>query len=259
VAGDFIGLDFSLGSQRSGISVTPLTNAEAIQWHPSLPDNGEERETGPIITNDRLDLSAEVVLTPALSSLSPVSGSTTGGNAVKIGGLNLDGATSVTFGSASASSFSVDSSNQITAIGPATGASTVDVRVTGPGGSSEPVSADKYTFTAPAACRWPLAAILPLVGSDTFRRTTVIGGLPGLDGHLNARALLTNRMGARSRMAGHTASVAAAIRGMSDAPGAVDSASSYRCLARRSLEGRAARKAAHRSLAGGAQVRPHSN
>jgi hypothetical protein len=70
---------------------------------------------------------------------------------VKISGLNLDGATGVTFGSTPASSFSVDSPTQITAIAPASAASTVDVRVTGPGGSSEVVSADKYTFTAPAA------------------------------------------------------------------------------------------------------------
>jgi hypothetical protein len=103
----------------------------------------------------RLQLNAEVVLTPVISSLAPASGSTTGGNAVKIGGLYLSGATGVTFGSIPASSFSVDSSNQITAIAPATVASKVDVRVTGPGGSSEAVSADKYTFTAPATTTNP--------------------------------------------------------------------------------------------------------
>lgn len=69
---------------------------------------------------------------------------------MKIAGKYLDGATSVTFGSTPASSFSVDSPNQITAIAPASAASTIDVRVNGPGGSSEVSPADRYTFTAPA-------------------------------------------------------------------------------------------------------------
>lgn len=68
-----------------------------------------------------------------------------------ISGRYLDGATGVSFGSTPASSFSVDFSSQITAIAPPGTASTVDVHVTGPGGSSEAVSADKYTFTPPAA------------------------------------------------------------------------------------------------------------
>jgi hypothetical protein len=67
----------------------------------------------------------------------------------------------VTFGSTPASSFSVDSSNQITAIAPASPASTVDVRVTGPGGSSEVGAGDRYTFTAPATTTTtPLAPVL---------------------------------------------------------------------------------------------------
>ena len=70
---------------------------------------------------------------------------------MKISGKYLDGATSVTFGSTPASSFSVDSSSQITAIAPASAASAVDVRVNGPGGSSEVSPADRYTFTGPSA------------------------------------------------------------------------------------------------------------
>jgi hypothetical protein len=67
---------------------------------------------------------------------------------VTITGKYLDGATSVTFGSAPASSFSVDSASQITAIAPPSAASAVDVRVSGPGGSSEITPADRYTFVA---------------------------------------------------------------------------------------------------------------
>ena len=61
----------------------------------------------------------------------------------------LDGATGVSFGSTPASSFSVDSPSLITAIAPASAAAIVDLRVTGPGGSSQVSPADRYTFTAP--------------------------------------------------------------------------------------------------------------
>jgi len=149
-AGDMVGVD--LGPSAPGKSVVgfdELTNAEVLVWVPELADfarepSEEQRE------NKHLELSAELVLTPVVSSLSPGSGSTTGGNAITISGKYLDGATRVSFGSTPASSFSVDSSNQITAIAPASAASTVDVRVTGPGGSSEVGAGDRYTFTAPA-------------------------------------------------------------------------------------------------------------
>ncbi len=154
-AGDLIGVDFPSEPLSGTIHREENASAETLVWHPALFDNGRELE--PARIGDVLAINADVVLTPVLSSLSPASGSTSGGNAVKISGLYLDGATGVTFGSTPASSFSVDSPTQITAIAPASAASTVDVRVTGPGGSSEVVSADKYTSTAPA----PTAAAGP--------------------------------------------------------------------------------------------------
>jgi hypothetical protein len=152
---DMIGVELVTGPNRSAVEDDPLESSEVLEWLPPLTNGEAGREPNRPEHGARVELNAEVVLRPVISSLAPASGSTTGGNAVKIGGLYLSGATSVTFGSAPASSFSVDSSNQITAIAPATGASTVDVRVTGPGGSSEAVSADKYTFTAPAATTNP--------------------------------------------------------------------------------------------------------
>jgi hypothetical protein len=148
---DMIGVELVTGPNRSAVEDDPLEFSEVLEWSPPLTNGEAAREPDRTEHGARVELNAEVVLRPVISSLAPTSGSTTGGNAVKIGGLYLDGATGVTFGSTPASSFSVDSSNQITAIAPASGPSTVDVRVTGPGGSSEAVSADKYTFTAPAA------------------------------------------------------------------------------------------------------------
>ncbi|GGD98301.1 hypothetical protein GCM10010911_66370 [Paenibacillus nasutitermitis] len=60
-------------------------------------------------------------------------------------GTNLSGATAVTFGGTAATSFTVDSATQITAIAPAGSAGTVDVTVTTPGGASAISAAAQYT------------------------------------------------------------------------------------------------------------------
>jgi hypothetical protein len=154
--GDMIGVDFPAGSSRSAIGIEQVTDPELFEWdHATLAESGEFLEPNSISTIGRLQLSAEVVLAPVIASLSPATGSTAGGDAVTIAGKYLDGATSVTFGSTPASSFSVDSPSQITAIAPASAAATVDVRVTGPGGASEATSADRYTFTVPASTPAP--------------------------------------------------------------------------------------------------------
>ncbi|MFG3308937.1 IPT/TIG domain-containing protein [Streptomyces wuyuanensis] len=71
---------------------------------------------------------------PVLSGLSPGLGPTAGGNSVTIAGTGFLGATSVLFGGSSAS-FTVVSSTQITATAPAGAAGSVQVSVTGPGGT----------------------------------------------------------------------------------------------------------------------------
>jgi hypothetical protein len=124
----------------------PVDSTELLSWHPTLADDGVGREADFSRFNEEILLNADIVLAPVLSTVSPASGSTSGGNAVTISGHYLDGASGVTFGSTPASSFSVDSSSQITAIAPASTAPTVDVRVTGPGGSSEVTPGDRYTF-----------------------------------------------------------------------------------------------------------------
>jgi hypothetical protein len=72
---------------------------------------------------------------PALSGIAPGQGSTIGGTTVTLTGSGLTGATAVAFGSTAATSFTVDSDTQITAVGPA-GTGIVSVVVTGPGGTS---------------------------------------------------------------------------------------------------------------------------
>jgi hypothetical protein len=82
---------------------------------------------------------------PAISSVSPTSGTHLGGKAVTITGTNFTGATSVKFGTTSAT-FTVVSATKITVKTPAHAAGTVDVRVTTAYGTSAINLHDKYKF-----------------------------------------------------------------------------------------------------------------
>ena len=87
---------------------------------------------------------------PVVSSISPTSGSTAGGTTVTITGLFFTGATAVHFGGSPATNFGVVSDTSIIAGSPA-GSGTVDVTVTGPGGTSATSSADQFTYLVPGA------------------------------------------------------------------------------------------------------------
>jgi len=82
---------------------------------------------------------------PFVSSLSPNSGPPAGGTSVTIAGGNFTGALAVNFGATSATSFTVDTNSQITAISPA-GVGTVDVTVNTPSGTSAINAADQFTY-----------------------------------------------------------------------------------------------------------------
>lgn len=72
---------------------------------------------------------------PTVTHVAPESGATAGGTTVTIGGLELEGATAVKFGSTNATSFTVQSPTSITAVAPP-GTGTVYVTVTAPTGTS---------------------------------------------------------------------------------------------------------------------------
>jgi hypothetical protein len=84
---------------------------------------------------------------PAVTAVNPTTGTHLGGVAVTITGKYFTGATRVDFGSIPAPSFAVLSDTAISVVSPAgaTG-STVEIRVTTPGGTSPVVAADRYTF-----------------------------------------------------------------------------------------------------------------
>jgi len=84
---------------------------------------------------------------PTVTSLTPNTGVTGGGTSVTVTGTAFTGATAVKFGATSAA-FTVNSATSITATSPAGAAGTVDITITGPGGTSSTTAADRFTFVA---------------------------------------------------------------------------------------------------------------
>ncbi len=87
----------------------------------------------------------EFTYVPTVTGISPTFGPAAGGTTVTIGGIGFTGVTAVDFGTTPAASFTFNSDSSITAVSPA-GTSTVDVTVTGPGGTSATSSADDFTY-----------------------------------------------------------------------------------------------------------------
>lgn len=108
---------------------------------------------------------------PTISAISPNSGSTAGGTSVVITGTNLTGATSVNFGSVAASSFTVNSATQITAVAPAGSAGSVSLSVTTAGGTATSTGAFTYTVPAPV-----VSSVSPNVGTVWGSSTITITG-----------------------------------------------------------------------------------
>ncbi|MFG2491173.1 IPT/TIG domain-containing protein [Streptomyces caniferus] len=107
---------------------------------------------------------------PVLTALIPSSGPTAGGNVVTLNGTNLTGATSVKFGSNSAVILT-NTTTQITAIAPTAPPSTVNVTVTTPGGTSNPLP---YTYTATPAPT--LTTVSPTSGPTTGGNIVTLNG-----------------------------------------------------------------------------------
>jgi alpha-tubulin suppressor-like RCC1 family protein len=84
---------------------------------------------------------------PVVSGIAPAAGTQEGGTKVVISGSNFEGVSAVSFGATAAASFKVESSSEIVAFSPA-GVGTVDVTITGPGGTSATLPADQFNYTS---------------------------------------------------------------------------------------------------------------
>ena len=117
---------------------------------------------------------------PTITSFSPTSGPA--GTSVVITGTNLTGATQVEFNTTAATSFTVNSATQITAVVP-TGATTGPISVTTPGGTAASPSNFTVPSTAPTIVSFvpisgPVGTTVIITGTNltgatgvTFRRT----------------------------------------------------------------------------------------
>lgn len=92
---------------------------------------------------------------PLLNDVRPNTGSATGGTRVTLSGAHLSGATAVRFGEVPALWFTVVSDGEIVALAPP-GTGTVEVHVTGPGGtSSTSREALRFTYLSEPAASFP--------------------------------------------------------------------------------------------------------
>jgi hypothetical protein len=94
-------------------------------------------------------LISDSTIIPVITSIVPNVGPTAGGQTVTINGQNFTGATSVTFGGTSCTSFTVVSATQITCVTPPRPAGVVEVIVTTPLGSNVTTgTANDYLYTS---------------------------------------------------------------------------------------------------------------
>jgi hypothetical protein len=145
-SGDLIGIDPTSPSDEIGVATVPSASYAFI-FPP--PFNGATVAPSGTEAGKEIELSAEVQPAPSIASLENFSGSIAGGTEVKIKGENLNGASSVKFGSTAAASFTVESDTLITATSPSSSvAGFVDVSVTTPAGSSPAVRSDRFRYEA---------------------------------------------------------------------------------------------------------------
>lgn len=99
---------------------------------------------------------------PAVSGVTPLTGNSSGGTQISVIGSGFTFASDVKFGSVSATSFTINSDSQISAVSPLGSVGSVDVTVTNLAGSSTTTPADIFAYV-PAAVSWKQYT---LVGSD---------------------------------------------------------------------------------------------
>ena len=140
-----------------------------------MPGTLDGKTVTAIAAGDYHNLAIVAPVPPEVTGIAPATGPRAGGTSVIITGTDLTGATQVTFGSAGpATSYTVDSSTQITATSPTAGAvGRRHIRVTTPEGTSPTTPEDVYTYTGTKPA---ITDITPATGPRTGGTTVVITG-----------------------------------------------------------------------------------
>jgi IPT/TIG domain/PASTA domain len=146
-AGDLIGIDPSNATDEIGV-VSEVPGASVGFIFPP-PFEGATVPASGAKSGQEIALRAEVQPAPAISGVSPASGSIVGGTQVKITGTDFNAASEVKFGAVPATSFAVVSETEITAVAPRSKkAGRVDISVTTLAGTNASPSAGRFNYTA---------------------------------------------------------------------------------------------------------------
>jgi hypothetical protein len=171
-AGQTIGV--SSGSADAGdYGIVAAPPASFAVFDLPLANGSTMTATGPS-SGFEFTFNAEVQPAPTITALGVTSGPISGGTSVAITGTDLEGASVVKFGSNPASSYTVDSEGQITAVAPAAAAGTVDVSVTTPAGTA--TSNQQFTYL-PTASTLPTRApscVVPKLKGTKLKATKKI-------------------------------------------------------------------------------------
>ena len=168
--GDTIGMYEGSDLESTNIACSfPTANNEDIPGFSFASPAGPVEVAG-VNLELRVNLSATVLLSPTVDSLSTTVGPLAGGTSVTISGKEFEHVTAVDFGGVAAQSFTVDSEGQITAVSPAGEAGSVPVTVTTIAGTA--ASGLHFTYKPPPT----VTALSPAEGSTSGGTAVTISG-----------------------------------------------------------------------------------
>jgi hypothetical protein len=144
-AGDLVGIDPTNSTDKIGVATT--SGASYASIFPT-PFDGSVVAPSETFDGKEIELSAEVLPVPEVTSITPSFGSVTGGTVLTIAGKNFANASAVEFGTTPAS-FTVDSDTEITVTTPRVlRPGKVDVSITTIAGENANTRFDDYVYRA---------------------------------------------------------------------------------------------------------------
>jgi len=158
----------------AALMVTPVSQSAVLATSPAGTGSVDVTVTTGIGTS--VPVSADqfsYVITPTIANVTPHVGTTLGGNRVTITGAGFTGATAVSFGTLAATSYTVETDQEILATSPAGSAGNIDVSVTSPSGTTSIDPADVFTYSLKVGI---ISSVVPDVGPSTGGTTVTISG-----------------------------------------------------------------------------------
>jgi hypothetical protein len=149
--GATVTLALSSGALNGVATATTNSSGVAVFSNLSVPTAGSytlSASSSGVLSASSSSFTISDSTMPTVAAARPSTSDVHGGETVILTGTNFLGATAVFFGSSPASSFTVDSNTQITAVVPAEAAGTTDIRVTTPQGTSAISVGDPLTYVA---------------------------------------------------------------------------------------------------------------